>query len=116
MMRQLEPADAIMISAGECPAHVPKQFAFDQGLRYGSAIDCNERLTQPFAVAVNGAGNQFLARARFTENKDCHSRRGGSPNLLAYFADLAAGADDGVLCRRLPAKFLRLHERASGID
>ena len=45
-----EPAFLLPVRAGEGASFITEQFAFDQVIRYGSAVDDNERLTGTLAV------------------------------------------------------------------
>src|SRR5207249_12118263 len=65
LVRLLEAPDAPLVRASERAAFVAEQFAFEQILRYCSAIDRDERRFGARAVLVDGASNQFLARPRF---------------------------------------------------
>src|SRR6478609_7398371 len=58
--------------AGERALFMPKQERFHEIVRNRPAIDSNERLCPPFATAVDGARDQFLADARlaFDQNRD----------------------------------------------
>ena len=61
----LELADALHGRAGEGAALVAEQFAFEQLLGNGGAVDGQERLLAAVAVMVNGPRDQFLAGAAF---------------------------------------------------
>ena len=56
--------------AGEGTAQMPEQLAFQQGVGQGGAVQRNKRFFPAQAVAVQGAGDQFLAGARFTQDHD----------------------------------------------
>jgi hypothetical protein len=93
----LELADALRGGAGERAAFVAEQFAFEQLLRDGRAIDGEERLGVAFAVMIDGAGDEFLTRAAFAGDE-----RGGigSGDLADEFEDLLhrfAATDDALL-------------------
>ena len=65
-VRQLEAADALCDGAGECAFFVTEQLALKQACRYGRAIYFHQ---SPFAAEtqiVDRAGNQLLARTRFS--------------------------------------------------
>jgi len=53
-------ADAPEFGAGECAAFVAEQFAFQERLGDGGAIDGDERRVRAVAVLVNRAGDQSL--------------------------------------------------------
>ena len=59
----LELADAAAVGPGEGALLVAEQLALQQGLRDGGAVDGQERPGGAAAVLVEGAGDQFLARA-----------------------------------------------------
>src|ERR1700733_10134952 len=74
-LSQLEAAGAPLISAREGASFVPEQFAFDQGLGDSSAVERNEGTFTAAGKIVNGASDDFLARARFTGDENrCRSR------------------------------------------
>ena len=93
-------ADAMLVGAGEGASAMAEQFALDEVLRQGAAIDGDERHVGPRALVVDGAGDQLLAGAGFAE--DQHGRIGGSdlgdelPNALhgAVCADQLGRAFD----------------------
>ncbi len=61
----LELADALRGRAGERAPFVAEQFALQQVLRNGRAIDGEEWFPAAAAVVINRAGDQFLAGAAF---------------------------------------------------
>ena len=74
-MALLELADALQGGAGEGAAFVAEEFAFQQLLRDGGAIDGQERLLAAVAVMIDGARDQFLARAALAGDKARWRRR-----------------------------------------
>ena len=67
-----------MIGAGEGPFHMAEEFAFQQTFIERRAVDLDERLLVPFAQAVDGAGDQFLAGARLPIDNDRCLRPGNA--------------------------------------
>src|SRR5579885_2934482 len=71
-----------------------KELAFEEFRRDRPAVDAHERPLAPHAALVDGSGDQFFSRARFSENQD---RGIGRRDHLYLFEDSAqrdAGADD----------------------
>ena len=61
----LEPPNAPRLGPGERAPFVTEQFALEQRLRDGRAIDGDERRFGAMAVLVNGPRDEFLAGPRF---------------------------------------------------
>ena len=59
----LEPADALGDGAGEGAFLMAEEFAFEELLGDGGAVDGDEILPAALAVMVDGAGDEFLAGA-----------------------------------------------------
>ena len=78
MVGLLEAANPLRVRAGEGAAFVAEQFAFQQGFGNRRAVDGDERRVGAVAVLVNGAGDEFLARAGFAANEH-GDRFGGHP-------------------------------------
>ena len=57
--------DLVADRAGERAGHVAEQFAFQQRFRQRAAGHFDERLVAARAAAVDGPGDQRLARAAF---------------------------------------------------
>ena len=95
LVRLLEAADAPLVSAGERAAFVAEQFAFQQVFRDGGAIDRDKRGFGARAVLVDGAGDQFLARAGFAPDEHGDGLGGDAADFLAHVLHRAAGADEG---------------------
>ena len=76
-----------------------EQFAFQEGLRDGGAIDGDERLGRALAVLVNGPRHEFLAGAGFAADQHGDGGGGDSPDFLVDGLHGAAVADDGGLGR-----------------
>ena len=65
VLRQFEAARAALHRARERALLVSEELAFHQRLRHGGAVDRDERPAAAWAQVMDGAGNQFLARAAF---------------------------------------------------
>ena len=65
-----EAAFAFGGGAGERAAFVPEELALHQRAGNGRAIHGDEWRLASRALLMQGAGNEFLARARFTMNQD----------------------------------------------
>jgi hypothetical protein len=93
---QLEPAGAFTMAAGEGAAFVAEQFALEQRLGNGGAVDLDEGRVAARAGQVQRAGEQLLAGAAFTQQQ--HRGRGRRHTL--QFAQCTQqrrrGADDAV--------------------
>ena len=111
----LEAADAARVRAGERAAFVAEEFALQQRLGDGGAVDGDERLLRAVAVLVDGARDQFLAGAGFAADEHGDRLGGDAANLLVDRLHGAAVADDSVARRRGAAHFHRLgHQPAAG--
>jgi len=66
----MELADVALARAGERTLLVAEQDALNESLRDGAAVDGHEGLAAPFALALDGAGDHFLADARFALDED----------------------------------------------
>lgn len=55
---------------GKGPAFIPEQFAFEQTIRQGSAVDADKRFLAPRAVPVDQFGCQFLAGTALSGNEN----------------------------------------------
>ena len=67
---QLEPAFLLCDGASERAALVPEQFAFEQRLREGGAIDCDKRFSRARTVEMNRARRQLLAGPGFAGDEN----------------------------------------------
>ena len=74
-VRELEPAETPLSGAGEGAPLVPEHLRLDQVLGDRGAIDADERMRGPGALAVNRRGAELLAGTRFA--RDQHARLGG---------------------------------------
>ena len=111
----LETADAPGLRAGERAAFVPEEFALQQRVRDGRAIDGDERLVRPVAVLVNRPRDQFLAGAGRAADEDSRGRGGHAADFLVDRLHGAAVADDGRAIQTRFAHIDRLrHQPAAG--
>src|ERR1700720_622990 len=82
----------------ECAARVAEQFALDQGLRDGGAIDGHEWLVGPKAAVMQGLGERLFAGAGRALQQDRHPLReqlSGEDQVLAHlriFTDMVLTA------------------------
>ena len=65
-VRPSEQPLAVLVRPGEGALDVAEQLGFQKRFRKGSAIDGDERLLAAGAVFMDGAGDEFLARAGFS--------------------------------------------------
>ena len=76
----LEFADAPPVGAGECPALVAEEFAFQKRFRDGRAVDCQKRGLAAAAVLIDRPGDQFLAGPALAKDQHGHVLRGNAAN------------------------------------
>ncbi len=95
LVRLLKAADAALVGASERAAFVAEQFTLQQVLRDGGTVDRDEGRLCARAVLINGAGDQFLARARFAPNEDRDGPGGHAADFLAHVLHRAARANQG---------------------
>src|SRR5262245_11753541 len=74
-----------------------EEFALQQSFRDSSAVDGNERLRGTGAIEVNGARDQFLAGAAFSEDKDCRVASGDARDKSINFMHGFAFANHAVV-------------------
>jgi hypothetical protein len=67
---QLEAAPAILHGVGKSPFHMAEEFAFEEAFGEGRAIHTDEGFIVPRALEVDLLGYEFLAYARFAQDKD----------------------------------------------
>ena len=72
--------------AGERAFHVAEKLALEQAVGHGAAIHLDERRGLFAAVVVDGAGDEFLARAAFARDEHCGIGGCNELNLLHHFA------------------------------
>ena len=90
----LEAPDARAGGAGEGALFVAEELALEQLLGDGRAVDGDEALRAALAVVMDGAGDQFLARAALAGD---HDRRVAVRDAADHLEDLLHGrrfADD----------------------
>src|ERR1700690_1639913 len=49
----------------ECAPYISEQLGFEESLRYGATVDCDEFLSRPHAVAMDGVCDEFFSTAAF---------------------------------------------------
>ena len=69
-MRALELSQTPLLGPGERSDFVSEEFAFEQGLAEGGAIDRHEGSGRPRAVLVDHPRDQFLARPAFSQDQN----------------------------------------------
>src|SRR5437899_13084213 len=66
---KLEAADPPIDGAGEGALDVSEEFALDEAGRDGAAVDLDQGALPARAAAVDGTGDQLLARSRLTDDE-----------------------------------------------
>ena len=94
VMSEVHFADLAGACSGERAALVAEEFVFDQAFGDGGAIQGDERLVAARGQVMDGAGEEFLAGAAFTEQQDGRRSGGDFLDLLADFADGGVVAED----------------------
>src|SRR5262245_52244252 len=89
----LEQAFLICDRAGEAPSRVAEELGFEQRFGQRAAIDRDEGLRRARAVAVYGAGDQFLARTRFADDQHGRAVSRYSGDLFVKLYHLATVAN-----------------------
>lgn len=105
----LELADALSIGAGEGALLVAEQLAFQQRFGNGGAIDGEKMPMRAFAVMVNSASHQFLARAALAQNQHRDILRRDAANALVHL--LHRGTTANELIRTIPGDRARVGHR-----
>ena len=95
-MRLLELADAPAVGPRKRPSLVAEQFALQERLGNGRAVDGQEGGSAAAAVMVDGASDQFLARAAFPQDQHVHILRSHAADLLADGLHGRAAADQPI--------------------
>ena len=95
-MGQLEASDPPIDGAGEGALHVSEEFALDEAGRDGAAVDLDQGALLTRAAAVDGTGDQLLARSRLTGDE--HGGIGGRHllHLTEESSQRRAASDDLV--------------------
>src|SRR5258708_23206517 len=68
-MSQFEAAAFLCDGAGEGALLMPEQLTFEEPCGNRRAVELDEGALSPGTQLMNGAGDQFLARARFASNE-----------------------------------------------
>ena len=98
-VRQFEkPRFAAALGPGKSPLLIAEQFAFQQRVRQGRAVDHHKRLLGPFAGGVQGVCDKLLAGARFAVDVDRDVRGRVAGDVFFQLHDAGRLADD-VPCR-----------------
>ena len=93
-VRLFEEALLVLRRPAEGAFDVPEQFALDQLLRHGAAVDGHETVLRPWARVVDGAGEQFLARAALPRQEHRGLAGGGFSGQLVDVLHRLTAADD----------------------
>ena len=93
-MGQLEAADLLGDGAGEGAFFVAEQLALQQARGDGRTVQLDEGTALPRAQLVQGAGDEFLARARLATNEHGGAGGGDGFDLLEEPAKGNAVPDD----------------------
>ena len=94
MVGHLKPADLLLQRTGEGSAFVTEQFTLEQPRGNRRAVQGYERPVPARTQAMNGACDQFLARAGFTQNQNGGIRRSHQFHLPENSLQRSAVADD----------------------
>src|ERR1700722_5649533 len=81
-MGEFQPSDLLADGAGERPLFMPKEFAFEQTGRNGSAIEFEKGAGLTPALVVNSAGHYLLSRTRVAQEQ--HSRIAGGDRFHQF--------------------------------
>ena len=92
----LEAADALGRGPGEGPLLVPEELALEQVLGDRGAVDGQQALLAALAVAVDGAGDKFLAAAALAGDKHRGVAHGHAADHLEHRLHRLGLADDVV--------------------
>src|SRR3954467_2206041 len=99
--RMLKLADVTISCSGERTFFVADKFGFDQLGRNRGAIQSDERPRSARTFLMNGAGNQFLAGAGFSENADAGVGDGNTIELCHDVLHGLASPDNFVFSEAL---------------
>ena len=114
-MRQLEAAFALDDGIGERAFLVTEEFAFDQVLRHGGAVELDEGRVGARALAVERAGHQFLAGAALALDEHGGLRARHLANEQAQILHHRAVAQQFVaalVILRMAQELVHLHQLA----
>ncbi len=87
---------AALLGACERTVHVPEEFALQQLIGNGPAVDGHEGLSPALACVMDGLGEQLLARAGLAADEHRGRGLGGLSGQVYGPAELVAGADQAV--------------------
>src|SRR5215470_2017934 len=79
---------------------IAKQFAFQQGLRQGDALDLDEGLLPAWAHPMDGPSGHFLAGAGFATQQHRRCSRGSAANQVLHLLHRRRGGEQALACRR----------------
>ena len=91
---QLEASAFLSHGSGKGPLLVAKQLALDQSRGNGGAVHLDQRFGASRTLVVEGAADQLLARAAFSEDQNRGIGRCHQLNLVQHLPQCAALADD----------------------
>src|SRR5208282_2945842 len=74
-----------------------KEFTLQQRVHYGGTINCHKRPVGTAAIAMDGAGNQFLSGAAFALDQDSRFTCRHPGDKLIHLAHALAFSDHTVL-------------------
>ena len=81
-MTLFKPSDALRGGTGKGALFMAKKLALQQILGNGGAVDREQALLAPFAVVMDGSGDQFLARSAFARHQNrCIAHRDAANHL-----------------------------------
>jgi hypothetical protein len=89
-----EQPGAVAVGAGEGTAHVAEELGFEQRFRQGSAVLDAKRGARVGAEGVDGAGDDLLARARFTLDQHGDAGARGARSMANHLPHLGTHRDD----------------------
>src|SRR5258708_32019666 len=95
--RELEPSNALSDGAGERALFVAEQLTLEQRRRNRGAVAFEERLRAARAQAMDGAGDELLARAGLTADENGGVGRRHHANLIEHVAHRRTPADDALI-------------------
>ena len=98
-LRQVEPAFLLAIGAGEGPAFVAEELAFEKVLGQRRAVDGDQRPAARDVAEMNRLGDQFLARAGFARDEDGARRRSDPRDALEHLGHAGALAQQVMVSR-----------------
>src|SRR4051812_34401717 len=95
-MRLFKTANAPEFCARKSSAFLPKELTLPQRFRYRRPIYRYKKRMSPITMMVDGPGDQFLARACFTQDQNANGLRRHSANLLVDPLHRPAASDNGI--------------------